>query len=168
MAEIQTTTRKHQKVRRVRSSPIDLLVWEYTTSLDQQDTFEKLKEATKRFDIDELNASGMNALQQCALDGNFEGLKLLLVLGADCNKKGRGGWTPLHYAASEGYIEIVRYLLRHGANVRIADNEHRYPAEITDDDCILKLLERATQVFGPPVMVNQNNQRTFPQHKDSV
>ncbi|WP_411027499.1 ankyrin repeat domain-containing protein, partial [Salmonella sp. s54925] len=80
---------RHKKVRRVKSSPIDLLVWEYTTSLDQEDTFDKLKEAAKTYDIDELTASGLNALHQCALDGNFEGLKLLVSLGADCDMRGR-------------------------------------------------------------------------------
>ena len=145
--EIQRPETRHKKVKRVRSSPIDLLVWEYAAnSLDQADTFKKLKEAAEHFDIDELNASGLNALQQCALDGNLEGLKLLLSLGADCNKRGRGGWTALHYAASEGYLEIVRYLMRHGANVRIADHNQKFPVEITEDENILKLLLRATIV----------------------
>ena len=142
--------KRHKKVRRVKSSPIDLLVWEYSTSLDQKSTLEKLKEVSKHFDVDEPNASDLNALQQCALDGNLEGLKLLLSLGADINKKGRGGWTALHFAASEGYIEIVRYLLRNGANVRIADNEHKFPVEITDDESILRLLLRATLLSGAP------------------
>ena len=151
----QSSPRHHKKVRRVKSSPIDLLVWEYTTSLDQGDTLEKLKEAAQHYDVDELNASGLNALQQCALDGNFEGLKLLLSLGANCDKKGRGGWTALHYAASEGYIDIVRYLLRHGANVCIADNNKKTPVDLTDDEDISKLLTRATTVSAGNTTANE-------------
>lgn len=158
----------HKKVKRVRSSPIDLLVWEYANSLDRTKTFEKLKEATEHFDIDELNASGLNALQQCALDGNFEGLKLLLSLGADCNKRGRGGWTALHYAASEGYLEIVRYLMRNGANVRIADHNHKFPVEITEDESILKLLLRATIVSKGTLLAGSNERRKRYLHKESV
>lgn len=170
MAKRVGTSNSHKKARRVRSSPIDLLVWEYATSLDQGSTMEKLKEASERFDVDELNASGLNALQQCAFDGNLEGLKLLLSLGADCNKKGRGGWTALHYAASEGYIEIVRYLLRHGANVRVADNDHKLPVELTDDDSILKLLVRATLVLSgnSPLLNNREPMLRSYLHKDSV
>ena len=158
----------HKKVRRVRSSPIDLLVWEYANSLDRVKTFEKLKEAVKHFDIDELNATGLNALQQCAFDGNLEGLKLLLSLGADCNKRGRGGWTALHYAASEGYLEIVRYLMRHGANVRIADHNHKFPVEITEDEAILKLLLRATIVSNDVLKASSNKNRQRCLHKQSV
>jgi ankyrin repeat protein len=159
---------RHKKVRRVRSSPIDLLVWEYTNSLDRAKTIEKLKEAAKHFDVDELNASGLNALQQCALDGNLEGLKLLLSLGADCNKRGRGGWTALHYAASEGYLEIVRYLMRHGANVRIADNNQKFPVEITEDESILKLLVRATILCNGILLAGSTETRQRCKHKESV
>jgi ankyrin repeat protein len=167
-AEKQRPETRHKKVKRVRSSPIDLLVWEYANSLDRADTFEKLKEAVKHFDIDELNASGLNALQQCALDGNLEGLKLLLSLGADCNKRGRGGWTALHYAASEGYLEIVRYLMRYGANVRIADHNHKFPVEITEDESILKLLLRATIVSNGNHLPSTNARRQRRKYKMSI
>lgn len=167
-AESQTEARRHKRVTRVKSSPIDLLVWEYTTSLDQEGTFQKLKEASKRFSVDELNASGLNALQQCALDGNLQGVKLLVALGADCDKKGRGGWTALHYAASEGYIAIVRYLLSHGANVRIKNNEQKFPVEITEDEGILKLLYRATVASTPLDILHNANSRTSEQHKESI
>lgn len=167
-AESQAKVRRHKRVTRVKSSPIDLLVWEYTTSLDQEGTFEKLKEATKRFSVDELNASGLNALQQCSLDGNLEGVKLLLAMNADCDKKGRGGWTALHYAASEGYIDIVRYLLRHGATVRIKNNAQKFPVEITEDKAILKLLFRATIASTPLDYLHENNRRTLEHHKESI
>lgn len=167
VTEKQRETR-HKKVKRVRSSPIDLLVWEHANSLDRENTFEKLKEATKHYDIDELNASGLNALQQCALDGNLEGLKLLVSLGADCNKRGRGGWTALHFAASEGYLEIVRYLMRNGANVRIADHNHKFPVEITEDESILKLLLRATIVSNGVMLAGTIDGRHRCLHKESV
>lgn len=158
----------HKKVKRVRSSPIDLLVWEYTNSLDRANTFEKLKEATKHFDIDEICGSGLNALQQCALDGNLEGLKLLLSLGADCNKRGRCGWTALHYAASEGYLEIVRHLMKHGANVRIADDNQKFPVEITEDESVLKLLFPATILSTDILLPSSSEHGHTYQHKASV
>lgn len=168
VAEKQERQNRHKKVKRVRSSPIDLLVWEHANSPDRENTIEKLKEAAKHYDIDELNASGLNALQQCALDGNLEGLKLLVSLGADCNKRGRGGWTALHYAASEGYLEIVRYLMRNGANVRIADHNHKFPVEITEDESVLKLLLRATIVSNGIMLAGAIQGRERCMHKESV
>lgn len=35
----------------------------------------------------------------------------LLALGADINEEGTVGWRPLHYAASKGRTEVVRWLL---------------------------------------------------------
>lgn len=167
--------RRHKKVKRVRSSPIELLVWEYTNSSDRAKTLEKLKKAVQHFDIDELNASGLNALQQCSFDGNLEGVKLLLSLGADCNKQGREGWTALHYAASEGYLDIVRYLMRHGANVRLADRNDKFPVEITEDETILKLLLRATIVTNNSLnLIKLTDETSFGQnrsrwiYKDSI
>lgn len=42
--------------------------------------------------------------------------------GADVNRIAGDGLTPLMMAAGYGYTDIVRVLLRHGANPRIADN----------------------------------------------
>ncbi len=33
------------------------------------------------------------------------------------------GWTSLHYAANNGYIDIVKILLENGTNVRTTDND---------------------------------------------
>lgn len=46
----------------------------------------------------------------------------LLDGGADINRAG-GGTTPLMMAAGYGYGDVVRLLLRRGANPRIADGE---------------------------------------------
>jgi ankyrin repeat protein len=35
----------------------------------------------------------------------------------------KNGWTPLNVAASNGYMEVVRELLKHGVSVDIADDE---------------------------------------------
>ena len=45
---------------------------------------------------------------QCCIDDNLEMFKLLVKHGANVNSCDNEGWTPLHAAASCGYIHIVK------------------------------------------------------------
>lgn len=49
--------------------------------------------------------------------GHVEVVKLLVSRSADKSCKDKQGYTPLHAAAASGHIEIVKYLLRMGAEV---------------------------------------------------
>ena len=49
----------------------------------------------------------------------MEVLKLLVARGADLGCKDRKGYGLLHTAAASGQIEVVKYLLRMGAEVRV-------------------------------------------------
>lgn len=49
--------------------------------------------------------------------GYVEVVKLLVSRSADKSCKDKQGYTPLHAAAASGHIEIVKYLLRMGAEV---------------------------------------------------
>ncbi len=49
-----------------------------------------------------------------SLKGRIEVVQLLQAGGAGINHP---GWTPLHYCASEGHVEICRFLIEHGATV---------------------------------------------------
>ena len=50
--------------------------------------------------------------------------QLLLEHGADVNARAKNEWTPLHWAAFKGRLEITQLLLDHGANVN-AENDYR-------------------------------------------
>jgi ankyrin repeat protein len=41
---------------------------------------------------------------------------LLLTNGADVNAKSKGGYTPLDFAAHEGYEDVAELLRRHGGH----------------------------------------------------
>ena len=41
--------------------------------------------------------------------------ELLLKRGSDPNKANKGGWTPIHCAASKGYNAVVQVLIKGGA-----------------------------------------------------
>lgn len=55
----------------------------------------------------------------CLFLGHLEVLKLLVARGADLGCKDRKGYGLLHTAAASGQIEVVKYLLRMGAEVRV-------------------------------------------------
>ena len=46
-------------------------------------------------------------------------VRLLLEHGADINVQNASGRTPLHWASSNGALEVVRVLLEHGADVEV-------------------------------------------------
>ncbi len=61
-----------------------------------------------------LNSAGESALMMASIKGHDELARQLIARGGDVNKP---GWTPLHYAATGGHVQIVRLLLEHHAYV---------------------------------------------------
>lgn len=59
--------------------------------------------------IDTRNKSDETPLMIAALKGRTEFATKLIDRGADVNKT---GWTPLHYAATGGHVEIIELLLQ--------------------------------------------------------
>lgn len=68
--------------------------------------------ALRQTDIDATNARGENALMLASLHGDVPTVRALLARGAEPNKP---GWTPLHYAAAGGHIDVIRLLLENAA-----------------------------------------------------
>jgi ankyrin repeat protein len=54
----------------------------------------------------------------------------LLSVGSPVNGLTTGGRTPLHYACEHGYIDIVRALIKSGANVNIGDKSGWTPIHL--------------------------------------
>lgn len=69
----------------------------------------------KNIDFEKTNPAGENAVMMAALQGQLDMLKLM-VDGeeAEVNKK---GWAPLHYAATNGHNDVVKYLVDHAAYI---------------------------------------------------
>lgn len=64
--------------------------------------------------VEARNSVDESPLMLAALKGYLQVCEKLLARDADVNKT---GWTPLHYAATGGHVEIVRRLLDHHAYV---------------------------------------------------
>ena len=67
-----------------------------------------------RIDVNVLNSKGESALMLAALTGQQDLAEKLIKKGADVNKT---GWTPLHYAASNGHVTIISLLLENSAYI---------------------------------------------------
>ena len=59
--------------------------------------------------------------------GDRELVKKLLLEGTNVNEQDEQGWTPLHWSAGSGNVDIVRLLLDHHADVTVKGRDNRIP-----------------------------------------
>jgi ankyrin repeat protein len=64
--------------------------------------------------------------------------------------KDKDNWTPLHWAAHKGHVDVIRLLLEKGANVNAQDKDRwtplHWPAVRRDVDVVRLLLEKGANV----------------------
>jgi len=69
-------------------------------------------------------------LDSAAMNGDLDEVERLVVdCGANPNIQDNDGYTPLHSAAENCHVGVVRVLLDHGADPTIRDNEGRTPLD---------------------------------------
>lgn len=82
------------------------------------------------------NKLGVTALHAALFGSKVGTAKLLINRGADVNiRRGgknspRAGWTALHYAAANGFLELIGPLCEQGADLDATDCEGRTPLDI--------------------------------------
>ncbi len=64
--------------------------------------------SSPQIDLEAKASNGDNALMIAAFKANLPAVRLLLARGAQVNRE---GWTPLHYAAASGNVDILGLLL---------------------------------------------------------
>jgi ankyrin repeat protein len=76
-------------------------------------------------DVMARNDRGLTPLHAAAYSGDFDSARLLVKAGAAVNDaEGKFGVTPLIVAAEENRIEIVEFLLDHGADTSLQERHH--------------------------------------------
>jgi ankyrin repeat protein len=70
-----------------------------------------------RQQIDFLLGSPEEKLHYCTVINDQKRAEELLKAGANANYQDVKGWSQLHYAAHEGYVNLIDLLLKHGANI---------------------------------------------------
>ncbi|MEO8249698.1 MAG: ankyrin repeat domain-containing protein [Burkholderiales bacterium] len=105
-------------------------------------------------DVDLRNQEDESPLMIAALKGDKETAEKLIARNADVNKT---GWTPLHYAATSGSLDIIRLLLEHHAYIDAESPNRTTPlmmaARYGSDDAVKLLLEEGAD----PTPRNQQN-----------
>ncbi len=69
------------------------------------------------------NPMQVQPLHAAAAGRSFEAVKLLVDAGAPVNGKQEKGWAPLHEAVRQGNAEVTRYLVAHGADPKLQNDE---------------------------------------------
>lgn len=76
------------------------------------------------------NGNNDTPLNRAAEDGNLRLVQLLIGAGAEINRKGRWGNTPLMSAAEKGHRDVISYLLDEKADPSITNEKGRTALEI--------------------------------------
>lgn len=72
----------------------------------------------------------IDALVTAALCGDYDVVTSLVEAGADINARDELGRTALMVAVDETYSGIVKYLLEHGAEPNVLDNDGDSPLDV--------------------------------------
>ena len=86
-------------------------------------------------------------IHEAANKGNAEAVRQHIAASRDMNAKGNGGYTPLHYAASNyaaSKKEIAQLLITAGADVNAQDDNGETPLDW--ENGLLRVAKRQAQV----------------------
>jgi ankyrin repeat protein len=101
--------------------------------------------------IESRNAADESPLMLAALRGELPLAQVLIKKGADVNKP---GWAPLHYAATNGHVEVMKLLLEENAYIDAASPNGTTPlmmaARYGSESAVKLLLEAGAD----PVLKN--------------
>eukprot|EP00752_Nemacystus_decipiens_P007696 g6879.t1 len=120
----------------------------------------------KGADKDALDNEEMTPLVLAGYQGHVAAAQALLAAGADANHRCREYKTPvMHVAAQEGHVEILRALIKHGADVAAVDTDGRtalhIAASFATSEAVDMLVEAGSDIEA------RNDNRKHPLYKAS-
>ena len=140
---------------------LNLLIQSHQVSLALE--FITIKCAESDFNIDDKEEkSGLNSLHKASSCGSLDIVCDLLQRGANANEKcAHLGNSPLHYAALNGWKNIVDHLLKSGADTSQPNDAGEIPYELANAEVVKSLLlvdkqEIVQKVLSPMAFVRHN------------
>jgi ankyrin len=105
----------------------------------------------KDFSMNSTSPSGHNVLMLASYYGSPYIVNLLLDYDISIiDNKSRAGFTALHFAAQEGHKEIIKLLLKRGANPYIKNTREETPFNISKDIDTMKVFIDFVEGYNCP------------------
>lgn len=80
-------------------------------------------------------------LRELCCIGDERNVKLLVERGVSINAaNAMNGWTPLHWAAKRGHVNIVKHLVQEGGDTTVLTNKGETAAQLSNDTGIKQML----------------------------
>ncbi len=102
-----------------------------------------------KIDISATNAAGESPLMLAIFTEQYDLARTLIKRGAAINKT---GWTPLHYAATKGNLDMIRLLLDKDAYIDSASPNETTPlmmaAQFGNESAVLLLLQKGADPWA--------------------
>jgi len=101
-------------------------------ALDNNAAYSQIRSLVHNFPSELLKSdqNGRTVLHKAVMNNNLPEINLFLAWGADPNAKDSLGYTPLHYAVSFGYFNIIKTLLYENAWVDTKANNGKTPLHL--------------------------------------
>lgn len=80
-----------------------------------------------KYNVNVLNAHGQNLLQEAISSGRYDVAVKLLGLNINIDNADYKGQTALHFLAERKLLELVKLIIRQGADLSISDNFGNQP-----------------------------------------
>ena len=99
----------------------------------------------------------VNDFVRAAINDDLDEVKARLIMRAKINSrdKSSNGLSALHAAVENGNLEMVQFLLDHGAKINIRDNDKRTPLMMLDGDATPELLELLLRYGAKPKLLDK-------------
>lgn len=82
------------------------------------------------------------------------------ALGLDEQHRDNSGWTPLHYAAFEGHVDVCEALLEAGAKIDETDNDGKGALMLAAQEGHATLVERLLEQHSAPIDQHAHDGKT--------
>jgi uncharacterized protein len=87
------------------------------------------------------NPMRIQALHAAVAGRSFEVVRLLVEAGAGVNGQQQGGFAPLHEAVNRNDAELASYLLAHGADPRLQNDEGKSAIGLAAEKGLIEMLK---------------------------